>query len=72
MSFEARISSLIARYKELKDEISKPFENQAEYIKISKEIAEMDDYIGLAEAFKKDFDELQNLSELLKNTHNDS
>ena len=72
MSFEARISSLVARYKELKDEISKPFENQEEYIKISKEIAEMDDYIGLAEAFKKDFDELQNLSELLKNTHNDS
>ena len=37
MSFEARISSLVARYKELKDEISKPFENQEEYIKISKE-----------------------------------
>ena len=72
MSFEDRISSLIAKYKELKEEVSKPFDNQAEYIKISKEIAEMDDYINLAEEFKKDFDELQNLSELLKNTHHDS
>jgi len=72
MSFESKVYGLLERYRLIKDELSKPFENQEEYIKLSKESSGMDDYIQLVEDFVEANEEVKNLNVLLKETHDDS
>ena len=73
MSFIKRVEIVIRRYNFLKDELQKPFDNQKEFVELSKEFSEIGEFINDAFRFKKNLEEIdeirKNLAEGLEEDH---
>lgn len=73
MSFIKRVEIVIRRYNFLKDELQKPFDNQKEFVELSKEFSEIGEFINDAFHFKKNLEEIdeirKNLAEGLEEDH---
>lgn len=73
MSFIKRVEIVIRRYNFLKDELQKPFDNQKEFVELSKEFSEIGEFINDAFRFKKNLEEIdeirKNLAEGFEEDH---
>lgn len=71
MNLNEKLDQILSRHQLVKDLLSQPFDDYEEFVKLSKEMSELEPYIDDILALKKCYVELEDINRMLEDTNSD-